>query len=69
MECRTFFHLGFKLRVPRGEKTEDGSPYSTCVAEKAKGEGQIRVFDSPLARDTKSGSVEASVQKSNHDKN
>ena len=51
-----------------GEKTEVGSAYSDCVDGKAKGEGKRRVFGPPPACDTRSGNVEASVQKTNHDK-
>ena len=50
-----------------GEKTEGESACSDCVEEKAKGEGQRRIFGSPPARDTRSGSIEATVQKSHHD--
>ena len=65
----TTFTPGFNWGERVDKKTEGESADSDCVDGKAKGEGQRRVFDSPLARDTKSGSVEASVQKSNHDKN
>jgi len=49
-----------------GEKTEVGLAYSDCVDGKAKGEGQIRVFSSPPSQGTRSGSVETTIQKSNH---
>ena len=51
-----------------GKKTEGESAYSDCVDGKAKGEGQRRVFDSPLAREARSGSDEMTVQQRNHDR-
>ena len=49
------------------KKTEGESAYSDCADGKARGEGQRRVFRSPPAPGTRSGSIEAIVQKSHHD--
>ena len=64
---QSVFHPRFKLRVRRGERTEDESLYSVCVDRRAIDEGQRRVFDLPPARNTRTGCAEASVQRSNHD--